>query len=181
MSAKRIFTMTNLSLPTFSLPGTDDQTHSSAEMDGNKANVIIITCNHCPYAKAYIKRINAFVKKYESQGVGIFAINPNDAVKYPEDSFKNMKPMAEAFGLEGKYLFDETQETARALGAQRTPECYVFDASGQLAYHGAFDDSWDNAASVTQRYLENAVDAVLAGQPPAIAETPAVGCSVKWK
>mgnify|MGYP006252523535 CR=1 FL=1 len=121
------------------------------------------------------------MKKYESQGVGIFAINPNDPVKYPEDSFKNMKPMAEAFGIGGNYLFDETQEIARALGAQRTPECYVFDTNSKLAYHGAFDNSWDNAANVTQRYLENAVDAVLAKQSPAIAETPAVGCSVKWK
>lgn len=168
-------------LPQFELPGTDDQLHSTADYDDKTAVVIIFTCNHCPYARAYISRINNIVATYAPKRVGFYAISANDVVKYPEDSFDNMKPMASLLNLEGKYLYDESQEIAKMFGAQRTPEVYVFNQAKELVYQGALDDNYQNEEEVSQHYLIDALDATLEDKAPPISHADAVGCSIKWK
>lgn len=166
-------------LPGFTLTGTDDQQHSASDFSG-KPILLIITCNHCPHARAYVKRIRALYEQFHDR-IGFFAINPNDPARYPEDSFENMKPMSEALGINGYYLFDETQNLARVLGAQRTPEAFLFDSTGNLAYHGAIDDNEHAPQEVKNTYLEDAINAVLEHREVPVKETQPVGCSVKWK
>jgi hypothetical protein len=117
---------------------------------------------------------------YASRGVRLVAISSNDAVSHPEDSFPEMIARAVARGYTFDYLYDEDQSVARALGAERTPEVYVFDAERRLVYHGAVDDNRDSEA-VTTHYLRDALDALLAGHTPPVSDTPAVGCTVKWR
>ncbi|MDX6491484.1 MAG: hypothetical protein QOD43_1729, partial [Gaiellaceae bacterium] len=117
---------------------------------------------------------------YADRGVRVVAVNSNDATNYPEDSFGEMQKRASARGFAFDYLFDEPQTVARELGAERTPEVFLFDRDRRLVYHGAIDDSRDEDA-VSQQYLRDALDAVLSSEEPAVSETPAVGCTVKWK
>lgn len=166
--------------PPFSLPGVDARTHSLADYAEASALVLIQTCNHCPYAQAWEGRINAVQRDYEEHGVRVVAVNSNDADMHPADSFPEMVARAAAQDYAFDYLHDEDQSLARALGAERTPEVYVFDRDRKLVYHGAVDDSRDDDA-VTTHYLRDALDAVLAGKEPPVAETPAVGCTVKWR
>jgi peroxiredoxin len=168
------------SAPAFTLPGTDGHSHSLADYADAIALVLIQTCNHCPYAQAWEGRINAIQSDYASRDVRVVAINSNDAVSHPEDSFPEMVARAAARAYTFDYLYDEDQSVARALGAERTPEVYVFDADRRLAYHGAVDDNRDDKA-VTAHYLRDALDAVVAGRAPPVSETPAVGCGVKWR
>jgi peroxiredoxin len=168
------------SAPAFALPGTDGLTHSLADYADASALVLIETCNHCPYAQAWAGRISAIQSDYAERGVRVVAISSNDAVSHPEDSFPEMVARAAEHGYTFDYLHDEDQSVARALGAERTPEVYVFDAGRRLVYHGAVDDNRDDTA-VTEHYLRNALDAVLAGRTPSPSETAAVGCTVKWR
>lgn len=164
----------------FELKGTDDQMHGTKATDEGKGLVIIFTCNHCPYARAYVSRIREISEKYTTEGIHFFAINSNDASRYPDDSFENMKPMAEHLGLKGKYLYDETQEVASQYTAQRTPEVFVFNSEHKLVYHGAIDDNWEYPEAVTQNYLIDVLENILNGTAPETSETQAVGCSIKW-
>lgn len=170
-------------LPEFSLKGTDEQLHSTRDYADKDAVVILFTCNHCPYAQAYVGRISDLVDEYEKRNIGFYAISPNDAVKYPEDAFENMIPMGKRLRLHGRYLYDETQEVARAFAAERTPEVFVFNRNGQLAYHGLIDDNanYKEPRPVTKRYLKDALDALLEGKEVPEKETKPIGCSVKWK
>jgi len=168
-------------LPTFELKGTDGQMHHSAEANGKKATVVIFTCNHCPYARAYVNRIAQIADEYTPKGVAFFAINSNDPQRYPQDSFDNMIPMGHELHLHGRYLFDETQNIARAFGAERTPEVFAFDANHRLVYHGAIDDNWEHPKKVTLHYLKEALDALLSGKEVPRSDTQQVGCTVKWK
>ena len=168
------------SIPAFALPGTDGHTHSLADYADATVLVLIQTCNHCPYAQAWEGRISAIQSDYAGRGVRVVAINSNDAVSHPEDSFPAMVARAAAQAYTFDYLCDDDQSVARALGAERTPEVYVFAADRRLAYHGAVDDNRDEEA-VSAHYLRDALDAVLDGRVPLPSETPAVGCSVKWR
>jgi peroxiredoxin len=168
------------SAPVFTLPGTDGRSHSLADYDNARVLVLIQTCNHCPYAQAWEGRINGIQSDYLDRGVRVVAINSNDAVAHPSDSFPEMVTRAAGRDYTFDYLYDEDQSVARSLGAERTPEVYVFDADRKLVYHGAVDDNRDDEA-VTTHYLRDALDAVLAGQAPPVSETPAVGCTVKWR
>lgn len=109
------------------------------------------------------------------------AINANDAVKYPSDSFEAMVERAKEKGFNFPYLHDESQAIARAYGAQRTPEVFVFDRERRLCYHGAIDDNYKDPGAVKQHYLRSALDAVLAGKAAPVGETAPVGCTIKWK
>ncbi|MBI2300237.1 MAG: thioredoxin family protein [Armatimonadetes bacterium] len=169
------------SAPAFSLPSTDGKTWSLDSFAGSKALVVVQMCNHCPYVVAYQDRLNDAARKYAARGVAFVGINSNDAEKYPSDSLEAMQTRVREAGIPFPYLHDESQATARALGAERTPELFVFDAERKLVYHGRLDDNHDNPDAVTQCYLCDALDAVLAGQAVPLAETPAVGCTVKWK
>ena len=168
------------SAPAFDLPGVDGRNHTLAEYADAPVLVLVQLCNHCPYVLAWEGRINALQREYGDHGVRIVAISSNDAAAYPADSFENMIEHAHEAGYTFDYLYDESQEVARALGSERTPEAFVFDADRRLVYHGAVDDNRDEDA-VTQHYLRDALEAALAGEDPPVADTPPVGCTVKWR
>ncbi|HET9224847.1 MAG TPA: thioredoxin family protein [Roseiflexaceae bacterium] len=163
----------------FDLPGVDGRQHSLGQYADKPVLVVVFTCNHCPYAQAWEGRLIQLQRDYADQGVAFVAINANDPVKYPGDNFEAMQERARTYEYPYPYLQDQPQTTARAYGAERTPEVFVFDSARQLVYHGAPDDNRE-ADQVGQHYLRNAIDAALAGQPAAVAETPAVGCTIKW-
>lgn len=169
------------SLIPFSLPGVDGKTHSTDDYTSKAVLVVMFSCNHCPYVKAWEDRMVQIQADYAEQGVQFLAINANDTVKYPADSFEAMKVRAAEKGFNFPYLFDESQQIAAAYGAQRTPEVFVFDADRTLRYHGAIDDNYEDPAAVQRPYLRQALDAILAGKTPAVSETPPVGCTIKWK
>ena len=141
---------------------------------------VVFTCNHCPYALAWHERLLAVASDYEDRGVQTVFINPNDAERYPRDSFDAMRERVEREGWSVPYLRDESQEVARAFDAKTTPDVFVFDGDGILRYRGAPDadhmDEVQNAA-----WLRSALDALLDGRDVAQPETTPVGCSVKWK
>jgi peroxiredoxin len=169
------------SAPEFRLRGTDGVTYQLADQKGKKAITVIFSCNHCPYVKAYEDRMIALAREYAPRDVQFFLINANDAVKYPEDSFAQMVARAREKDYPFPYLHDESQQVARAYSAQRTPEVFLFDGRFKLRYHGAIDDNAQEPQKVKQRYLKDALEAVLAGPDPAIKETAPVGCTIKWK
>jgi peroxiredoxin len=148
---------------------------------GKNAVVVIFSCNHCPYVRAWEDRLVQIQADYEAKGAQLVAINANDESKYPDDSFSKMKERAIEKKFNFPYLRDESQEVASAYGAQRTPEVFLFDKSGTLRYHGVVDDNYDEPAAVKRKYLRDALDAVLSGKVPLTAETMPVGCSIKWK
>lgn len=166
--------------PSFDLPGVDGRNHSLDDYADADVLVLIQSCNHCPYVQAWEGRMVDLQRELGDRGVRIVAVNSNDAESYPEDSLDEMRIRAEGQGFNFDYLYDEPQTVARQLGAERTPEVFVFDKKRRLRYHGAIDDSRDESA-VTQRYLRDALEAVLSGRDPEVTETPAVGCSVKWR
>ncbi|MBZ0302828.1 MAG: thioredoxin family protein, partial [Anaerolineae bacterium] len=118
---------------------------------------------------------------YAEKGVQLLAINANNAVTHPGDNFDAMKQRAQEQGFNFPYLRDESQEVAHAYGAERTPEIFLFDQSGKLQYHGAPDDNYEDPDAVQQTYFRDALDAVLAGETPALAQTAPQGCTIKWK
>jgi peroxiredoxin len=166
--------------PQFDLPGVDGQNHSLDSYRDAEALVLIQSCNHCPYVQAWEDRMSAIARDYADRGVRVVAVNSNDAEHYPADSFDEMRARAASRGFAFDYLYDEAQAIPRALGAERTPEVFLFDRDRHLAYHGAIDDNRDEYG-VQQQYLRPALDAVLSGEDPPVSETPAVGCTVKWR
>jgi peroxiredoxin len=165
----------------FELLGVDDRRHDLADYAGKEAVAVIFTCNHCPYARAWEDRLIGTQEDYAARGVQLIAISSNDASKYPEDSFPKMKERSREKGVNFPYLYDESQEVARAYGAERTPEVFLFDRSGTLRYHGTVDDNYDDPAAVEAHYLRDALEAVLEGREPPTTETVPVGCTIKWK
>lgn len=165
----------------FSLPGVDGKQHSASDYNDKKALVIIFSCNHCPYVRAWEDRMIEIQRDYADQGVQLIAINSNDVKKYPADSFEKMQERARDKGFNFPYLFDESQEVASAYGAERTPEVFLFDQARTLQYHGSIDDNFEDPEGVQHHYLRDALDAILGGQTPRPAKTPAVGCTIKWK
>jgi peroxiredoxin len=164
--------------PSFSLPDTDGAEHGVGESPA-PATLVVFTCNHCPYALGWHDRIAAVARDYDD--VTVLAINANDAERYPRDSFDAMRErVARDGGWPMPYLRDETQEVARAYGAQTTPDCFVIDADGRVVYRGAPDADHEDP-SQNAAWLREALDAVLAGSEPARRETKPVGCSIKWK
>ena len=165
----------------FDLPGVDEVNHSSSDYSDAQALAVIFSCNHCPYVRAWEDRMVEIQADYAGRGVRLVAINSNDPAKYESDSFPEMKVRAAEKGFNFPYLHDETQEIAHAYGAERTPEVFLFNKSGELKYHGAIDDNYDDPDAVESTYLRDALDAILAGEDPSVAQTPPVGCTVKWK
>jgi peroxiredoxin len=163
--------------PEFELPDTEGQLTSP---DGAPATVVVFTCNHCPYALAWHERIAQAARDYADRGVRFLAINPNDAARYPRDSYEAMQQRVADEDWPMPYLHDATQATARAYDAKTTPDLFVLDAERRLRYRGAPDAAYDDPAQ-NAAWLRDALDAVLAGEPPARAETRPVGCSIKWK
>lgn len=169
--------------PGFSLPDTrTGATVSSDEVTGEHGLVVMFLCNHCPYVKHVADGIAAFARDYADKGLGIVGISANDADNYPADHPDRMKEEAEARGYVFPYLYDRSQEIAKAYGAACTPDFYIFDGNKKLVYHGQFDDSRpSNGKPVTGRDLRAAADAVLAGQAPSAEQHTSIGCSIKWR
>ena len=167
--------------PDFELPGTDGRTHSLKSLSDKKALVVIFSCNHCPYVQAYEDRIIELQRDYAGKGVQVVAINSNEDVNHPDDSFDNMVKRARDRKFNFLYLRDESQRVAKAYGATNTPHIFLFDDKRGLRYTGKIDDNWQEPGKVKRRYLREAIDAVLAGKPVAEPETFAIGCTIKWK
>jgi peroxiredoxin len=165
--------------PRFELPDTSGTPHSP---DGDAATVVVFTCNHCPYALAWHGRLAAVARDYAPRGVKTLAISSNDAERYPRDSPQAMaeRVAAEPDAWPMPYLYDESQDVARAFGARTTPDVFVFDSGGRLAYRGAPDADYDDP-SLDAEWLRAALDDVLAGREVARAQTEPVGCSIKWR
>jgi len=160
------------------LEGTDGKKHSLADFAGKDVVVICFTCNTCPYAVDYQDRLIVLAKKFAAEGnrCGLVAINAN---KVKDDLLPAMQERAQAKGFNFPYLHDATQQVARSYGAAYTPEFVVLNKERKVVYLGAMDDSPDGK-NITRRYLEDAVAAALAGHKPQTAETPAVGCTVRY-
>jgi len=165
----------------FELKSTTGQSISTYHLSDKSALLIVITCNHCPTALAYWPRIVSLAKQYEEDNLGVLAINGNDSSQKPMDSFAEMQRLVSQYGVPFPYLHDESQEILKQLGAERTPEVFLFNARRELVYKGAIDDAWDNEAAVMRVYLEDAIEFVLDGLEIDYPEIPAVGCSIKWK
>ncbi|QLE01671.1 thioredoxin family protein [Galbibacter sp. BG1] len=166
----------------FELKNVDGTTVSLADYKDAKGFLVIFTCNSCPYANAYEDRILSLNDKYESKGVPVIAINPNNPKIQPKDSFENMKKRAAEKQYTFPYLFDEKQEVFPAYGAKRTPHCFLLEKTPNgniVKYIGAIDDNYQDADAVEVKYVENAIDAMLAGQKIDIQNTKAIGCSIK--
>jgi len=165
--------------PSFSLPGVDGRTYGLADFQA-PALLVVVMCNHCPYVQAVDDRLNALAKAFAGR-CDVVAINSNDAGSYPEDSFQAMRERSARKGYAFPYLHDGDQSVARSLGAVCTPDFFLYDARRRLAYRGRLDDNWKDAAAVTREDLRDAIEAVLSGSAPGPAQTPSMGCSIKWK
>lgn len=168
----------------FKLKSTSGGMTSMAQNRSAKGYIIVFTCNHCPFSKAYESRVMALDRKYASLGYPVLAINPNDPAAYEEDTFENMQAVAKSKGYSFEYLQDESQNVARAFGAARTPSAYVVKREGDkfyMQYIGGIDDNSQDANGVTKRYIEDAVNNLLAGKPVVVNMTKSVGCAIKWK
>ncbi|TVS11075.1 MAG: thioredoxin family protein [Wenzhouxiangella sp.] len=169
--------------PDFALPDTvTGNTVTYRDVAGSKATLVMFICNHCPFVKHVIDELAQLGHDYAEPEVGMVAISSNDVTGYPQDRPERMKELAEKSGFRFPYLFDETQNTARAYGAACTPDFYVFDGSGRLAYRGQLDDSRPgNGIAVTGRDLRAALDALRKDQPVDPDQKPSIGCNIKWK
>lgn len=153
-----------------------------ASLTSNKGTVIMFICNHCPFVKHVQKDLVKIAKVYQEKGIAFIAICSNDANKYPEDSPEKMKEVAKNLGYPFPYLYDETQEVARAYHAACTPDFFLFDRELKCVYRGEFDDSRPgNNIPVTGFELCRAMDNLLAGKPIDLVQKPSIGCNIKWK
>ena len=169
-------------LPSFALPDAVSGRMVSASELAGKPAVVIFICNHCPFVKHIRAELARFARDCRERQVGFVAISSNDAVAFPDDSPEAMAIEAREFGYVFPYVFDESQDVARAFHAACTPDLYIFDAKGQLAYRGQFDDSRPgNGIPVTGRDARAAIEALLAGKAPSLDQTPSIGCNIKWK
>jgi peroxiredoxin len=168
--------------PGFVLPDPDGKMHSLANFDGASALLVIFMCNHCPYVIHVAPELARLARAYQERGVAVVGINANNIETHPADAPEKMKEEILQRGYTFPYLFDESQETARAYHAACTPDFFLFDADRRLVYRGQLDDSRPgNDQPVTGADLRAALDAVLAGQPVAENQKPSMGCNIKWK
>ena len=168
--------------PDFELPDTDDETVSLSDFAGAKALLVFFICNHCPYVKHVAEGLTRLGSDYQKRGVAVVGINSNDPTTHPDDAPDKMKLEKERRRYTFPYLFDETQEVARAYRAACTPDFYVFDAERRLVYRGQMDGSRPgNEVPVTGSDLRAALDAVLEGRPVAKDQKPSIGCNIKWR
>jgi peroxiredoxin len=168
--------------PKFRLPGVNRRQVSLADFPDALALVVVFLCNHCPYVKHISSGLARFARDYLPRGVGIVGINSNDVANYPADSPARMAAEAKSAGYLFPYLYDETQEVAKAYHAACTPDFFLFDQDKVLVYRGQFDDSRPgNGIPVTGKDLRSALEAVLSGKPVSSNQNPSIGCNIKWK
>jgi len=169
--------------PEFSLLNTvNQQSLTFAQAHGENGTVVMFICNHCPYVKHVFEGIVRLAKDYQKKAIGFVAISSNDVENYPDDSPELMQQTAEAQGFTFPYLYDETQEVAKAYDAACTPDFYLFDDAQRLVYRGQMDDSRPgNEIPVTGKDLRDALDALLSGASINPLQKPSLGCNIKWK
>ena len=168
--------------PDFSLLNVDGKQLVLHEQTTVKGLIVVFTCNHCPYSVKYEDRINALDAKYREMGYAVIAINPNDTVAVPEDSYSKMIERARTKKFTFPYLIDATQNVAKAYGARRTLHVYVLSRQKnnfRVEYIGAIDDAAEG--TIGEKFVENAIDQLIAGKAPQTTFTKAVGCTIKWK
>ena len=169
--------------PQFSLSDVrDGRTHTTKSLQGPKGLLVMFICAHCPFVKHVEQQLAKLGADYKKSGVGIAAISSNDAVNYPDDAPAGLARQAQRQHFTFPYLYDETQEVARAYDARCTPDFFLFDGAGKLAYRGQLDSSRPgNSIPVTGSDLRAALDALVAGQPVNADQRPSIGCNIKWK
>jgi peroxiredoxin len=169
-------------MPSFELPDTASGALVSSKTLPGKPAVVLFICNHCPFVKHIRTGISDFGRFCKERGAGMVAISPNDAIAYPADSPAAMAVEAKDAGYVFPYLYDESQNVARAFDAACTPDLYIFDAQGKLAYRGQFDGARpSNDVPVTASDARAAIEALLAGKAPNPDQIPSIGCNIKWK
>jgi len=168
--------------PDFELEGADGGTYTLSDFDDAEGLLIVFTCNHCPYAKAKFEEMNRLAAEFDE--VPVVGINPNDTEEYPEDDFETMVERVEDGTIQwDAYLHDESQDVAAAYGAKCTPDPFLFENDGgtfRLAYHGRLDDALNPDDEPSDVYIDDAIDAVLAGEDVDLDFMPSRGCSIKW-
>jgi peroxiredoxin len=168
--------------PPFDLPDPSGRRYSLASFEGSPALLVAFICQHCPYVRHVRAGFASLAADYQKRGVAVVAIASNDTKAYPEDGPESMAREAKAAGYTFPYLFDESQEVAKAYGAACTPDFFVFDRERRLFYRGQMDGARPgNGVPVTGADLRKAVDAVLAGRPAPEVQRPSLGCNIKWK
>jgi thiol-disulfide isomerase/thioredoxin len=169
--------------PNFKLPDvTTNSEKSLSELKSDIATVIMFICNHCPFVKHVREELIQLTHDYQPKDISFIAINSNDEIAYPEDSPSKMQEIAKAYGYPFPYLFDESQEIARAYHAACTPDFYIFDKNLKCVYRGQLDDSRPgNNIPVTGKNIREALDAILQNKPVNPTQKPSVGCNIKWK
>jgi peroxiredoxin len=166
--------------PDFSLKGIDDKIHSLESYVGNKGLLVIFMCNHCPYVKAKIDAIKQIHEKFK-EDIALVGINSNDSVEYPDDSFENMKKIANEKGMKFDYLVDEKQDVAKKYGAICTPDPFLFDQNRKLIFHGRIDNAMNPDDTATENTMQKNIEKYLAGEKIEKDFDPSIGCSIKWK
>jgi peroxiredoxin len=169
--------------PDFTLTDTvSGQQQSLAELQGDKATLIMFICNHCPYVKHVNDQLIRLANDYQPKGVSVVAISSNDADNYPDDAPDKMKEVAKNLGYPFPYLYDETQQVAKAYDAACTPDFFLFDEQLKCVYRGQLDDSRpQNDVPVTGSDMRNALDQLIAGRQVEVEQKPSLGCNIKWK
>ena len=170
--------------PAFALPDArTSDVLNSGELMQEGPSVVVFMCNHCPFVVHLVDSLVTFAAEYQARGFNFIAISSNDVENYPQDGFEQMRDLAAEKGFTFPYLYDETQEVARAYDAACTPDFSVFDAHGNCVYRGQYDGSRPgNDVPVTGEDLRRVCDALLAGEPvPAEGQIPSIGCNIKWK
>ena len=163
------------------MKGVDGAWHTLQGVAGEKGTLVLFSCNACPWVKKWEDRMSDIGNAYQKKGIGVIMINSNDPNKVAEDGYDEMVARAKAKKFGFPYVVDATSEVARAFGATRTPEAFLFDAKGKLVYHGAIDDNASDAKAVEVPYLKNALNALIAGEAISQAQTKALGCSIKFR
>lgn len=161
--------------------GVDGKEYSIAGVAGKHGTLVIFSCNSCPWVVAWEPRIARIGNTYQEKGFGVIVINSNDPSAAPVDSYEAMVERARERGFEFPYVVDATSDVARAFGATRTPEVFLLDAGGRLAYHGVIDDNAFEPSNVGKRFLEDALEALMAGAEVPVKETKALGCTIKFR
>jgi peroxiredoxin len=168
--------------PDFSLPDTEGNLVSKDDFKDAPALLVVFMCNHCPFVKHILEGLVALVEEYQARGAAVVGINSNDVENFPEDRPEMMAKVSKEKRFTFPYLYDETQEVAKAYHAACTPDFFLFDAGHKLVYRGQMDDSRPgNGVPVTGSDLRAALDAVLEGKPVSSDQKPSIGCNIKWK
>ena len=168
--------------PNFDLiDAKENRSFSLAEVNVDKGLLIIFGCNHCPFVLHILPELNYMVGDYNQKGISSFLINSNDPKIKPEDSFEKMEEFVEEYSLNMPYLYDETQEVAKAYNAACTPDIFLFDKNFRLVYRGQFDDTRPGKGQATGKDLRDAIEALISGREISADQKPSIGCNIKWR